>query len=115
MITNFETTTHELTDKELSLVPLIIGGLKTKNKDNPIKEPEIVAKMKIAGYKLSGERLRKIVNYIRTNGLLPIIATSKGYYVSYDREEIEKQVKSLKQRSNSILSSANGLQKFLIK
>lgn len=114
MITNFEDITYELTDKELKLVPLIISGLKTKTKDNPIKEPEIVNKMKAAGYKITGERLRKIVNYVRSNGLLPIIATSKGYYVSYDKEEISKQIKSLHQRANSILSSANGLNKFII-
>ncbi|MCP3682096.1 MAG: hypothetical protein GY861_05335, partial [bacterium] len=58
-------------------------------------------------------RLRKIVNYIRTNALLPLIATSNGYYVSEDTDEIKKQVESLEQRSRQIQRSADGLKKYL--
>lgn len=113
MITNFEEITSELTARELELLPIIIQGLSTKTKSNPIKEPEIVSKMRNSGYKLSGERLRKIINHIRCHGLLPVIGTSKGYYVSYDKDEIFKQIKSLNQRANSIINSAKGLNKFI--
>ena len=63
--------------------------------------------------KMTGARLRKIVSHIRVSGKLPIIATSKGYYVSYDAEEIRNQVKSLEERAARILAAANGIRCFL--
>jgi hypothetical protein len=47
------------------------------------------------------------------NGIMPIIATSQGYYVSHDKQEILDQINSLTQRANSIMNSANGLKNFL--
>jgi carbamoylphosphate synthase small subunit len=119
MVTNFEEFTCELTEDELKLIKPLISGLKSKNKESPIKADAIVLAMnnfaKEKGLpKISDARLRKLVNYIRSNGILPIIATSKGYYVSYDPKEIQEQVDSLKQRANSILNSANGLSNWII-
>ena len=85
-------------------------------KQNPIKAPIIVAKInanKLTKKKFTEVRLRKIVNYIRTNGLIPLIATSSGYYVDYSPEVIESQIKSLKERSSSIYHCAVGLEKIL--
>jgi hypothetical protein len=42
MITNFEEITKEMTEDEKKLVPLIIKGLSTKTKMNPIKGADIV-------------------------------------------------------------------------
>ena len=119
MITNFEYLTREMTDEEKKLVPILIKGFSTKTKDNPIKAPEIVqsinGKRETLGLKLnfSEVRLRKIVNFIRAEGILPLIATSNGYYCSKDKEEIKNQIESLTQRAEAIMSSANGLNKFL--
>lgn len=113
MITGFETITYELTDTEKQMAVLIAAGLKIRTKDNPIKEPAIISAMTGKGYSMTGARLRKIINHLRTNAKLPIIATSKGYYVSYDKLEIAKQIKSLEQRANSILTSIKGLETFL--
>ena len=114
MITNFENVTFDLTEIESKLLPLIIAGFKKYTKQNPIKEPDIVKRFneKNYEYKLSGVRLRKLVNYIRSNGLLPLIATSKGYYVSYEKEEILSQIKSLRERASSINKCADGLEGF---
>jgi hypothetical protein len=119
MITNFEFLTREMTDEEKKLVPILIKGFNTKTKDNPIKAPEIVqainSKRESLGLKsnFSEVRLRKIVNFIRAEGILPLIATSNGYYCSTDKEEIKSQIESLTQRAEAIMSSANGLNKFL--
>lgn len=112
MITNFESITYELTEAEHKMLPMVISGFKNYTKDNPIKEPDIVSRWneRHPNAKLTGARLRKLVNYIRANGLLPLIATSKGYYVSYDKAEIEAQIKSLRQRAASIISCADGLE-----
>ena len=88
MITNFEEFTSELTEDELKLINPLISGLKSKTKENPIKADAIVIGMnnfaKEKGLpKITDARLRKIVNYIRSNGVLPKITTSKRYYVSY--------------------------------
>jgi hypothetical protein len=114
MITNFENITYDLTDTEKELLPIIITGFLNYTEKNPIKEPDIVARFneRNKGKKLSGVRLRKLVNVIRSNGLLPLIATSKGYYVSHDKEVILSQIKSLRQRAKSINDCADGLLKF---
>lgn len=117
MVTNFENITHALTAEEEKLIPLLMNGLCTKTKDNPIKGPEIISKMNAYAEgkglpALTEPRLRKCINHIRSNSLLPIIATSKGYYVSDDPAEIRDQVNSLRERAESILRSAAGLEKF---
>jgi hypothetical protein len=114
MITNFEEITYNLTDKEKEILPLIIKGFMNYTEENPIKEPEIVSRFneRNNGVRLNGVLLRKLVNFIRSNGLLPLIATSKGYYVSYDKEVVLSQIKSLRQRAKSINDCANGLVKF---
>lgn len=122
MITNFEEITCDLTDDEKKIVPHLIAGFKTHTKANPITAPNIIAQYNKYIYgdglhlnlkKLSQPRLRKLCNYIRTNSMLPLIATSEGYFVSTDREEIKRQVRSLRERSEAILNSASGLEKFL--
>lgn len=113
MITNFEEITHELTDDELEIVPMFVKSFQKYTKENPIKAVDIVSRWNKSGgtVKMSQPRLRKICNYIRSNSLLPLIATSSGYYVSNDRDEIEKQIKSLTERANSIMKCAEGLKR----
>lgn len=119
MITNFEEITQELTDQEMQLIPIVTKGFKNHSATNPIKEPDICESVNTYleknGYKIrmTGARLRKFVNYIRSNQLLPLIATSNGYFVSFEKEVIERQVKSLEQRCRSMQTSADGLKKFL--
>jgi hypothetical protein len=111
MITNFEKITHELTDDELSIVPYFVKSFQKYTKENPIKAVDIVSRWNQSQQpiRLSQPRLRKICNHIRSNSLLPLIATSSGYYVSNDKTEIDKQIKSLIERANSILKCAEGL------
>ena len=113
MITNFEYITKDLTEQEKSLVNILIKGFSNHKKENPIKEPEIVNKLEEKGIKITGARLRKLCNLIRVTGMIPLIATSKGYYVSYDQIEIKKQIKSLEERAASITAAADGLKTFI--
>jgi hypothetical protein len=64
-------------------------------------------------FPVNGVKLRKMVNYIRKNGILPIIATSRGYFVTYEKELIEKQIKSLNERAAGIKDAANGMLRYL--
>ena len=55
------------------------------------------------------QKLRKLVNHIRNNGLLPIMASSNGYFLSTDPETIMKMVESLESRCEAIKQAADGL------
>lgn len=139
MITNFEEITEDLTDLEREYLPdvekALANILTTKQNlstelivllgkfPKPIKQAEIVKQLNanlIAKHglfcqmRLNTVRLRKYFNYFRTNGILPIVATSDGCYITTDKEEIEKQIKSLSERANQIQRAAEGLKKFLI-
>ena len=119
MITNFSEFTFPVTEDEKIILPILIKGLSTKTKDNPIHSDEICKRLNEyfknsnIDIVLSGVRLRKLTNFLRSEGVLPIIATSKCYYCSFDKLEIIKQIESLEDRANSILNSANGLKKFI--
>jgi len=63
--------------------------------------------------RLTGPRLRKLVNYIRSNSLLPLIATSQGYFTTDCKQTIQEQIKSLQERASSIDRCARGLNNFL--
>ena len=118
-ITNFEEYTHELSAEEMEILPIVIHGFRQYKKNNPIKSELIVTRMndylKNNGFKIkmSGPRLRKMVNYIRSNSLIPLIATSHGYFTSDCKETIIEQITSLMERANSIERCAQGLKKFL--
>ena len=118
MITNFERITSELTQEEKTMIQGLMLGLGQRRKENPIKAPEIVSAMNLFAErhgckKITDVRLRKMINFIRSQGMQPIIATSEGYYVSYDEADISDQIKSLTERANSILDCVHGLKKFL--
>ena len=118
MITNFEHYTEELDAHDLAIIPIVIKAFSKYTKENPIKAPEIVATFNLNrekinySKKLTEPKLRKICNFIRSNGLLPLIATSQGYYVSYDQKEVNDMIRSLRERAASINRSADGLMNF---
>jgi len=110
MITNFETITRELDRNDLKFLPIIIAGMKAhRGRDNAITGAEIVSK--VPG--LTEPRLRKIVNHIRQNAILPVIATSKGYYTADCAEDVLSQIRSLQDRIDAIEAAKNGLAKFV--
>ena len=115
MITGFELRTAPLTDDEKKLVPIIIKGLSQRTRKDLAITGSLICKRINATYgtKLSGPRLRKITNFLRSEGILPVIATSNGYYVSYDEKEIRTQIESLSQRRDAIDTAINGLKKFI--
>jgi len=119
MITGFEKITEELSADELRCIGLLINGFKNRTKSNPIKAPAIITAMNLSlvknniNIRLTEPRLRKLVNYIRSNSLLPLIATSAGYFCSTKTDEIIKEIASLTQRASAIMKSAEGLEKYL--
>jgi len=114
MVTGFDLETAPLTDEEKMLVPVIIAGLESKTDAGKAVKGAYICKIVTQKYgKLTEPRLRKITNFLRVAKILPVIATSNGYYVSWDKEVIAKQVESLEQRASGIQAAADGLKLWL--
>jgi len=104
MIQGFETETAPLSEQELLLVPKFCNGFANKiGKQNAITNKNIIAGFKNIGINLSESRVRKIVNYIRVNNLVScLMATSDGYFISNEAEEIKQFIDSLMSRERAI-------------
>lgn len=123
MVTNFEEITEDLTEQEMKIVKDVENLLREILQGKKLKQPIVVHSLNIFLDTIHGPtnhplittvRLRKYFNYFRTKGIIPIIATSDGCYITEDKAEIEKQIKSLEQRANSIRKAAEGMKKLLI-
>lgn len=105
MIKGFSNETSPLNDYELRvLLPVILAGLKDKQgKRNSVTNGYIIGRLKAQGYRIDAPRLRKVINHIRTNELLPgLIATSEGYYLATNEKELLDYEDSLRGREEAI-------------
>ena len=105
MIEGFEDETAYLSDYEKdTLLPVIVRGLNWRmGIECVITNAEMVKALKKYGFKTTGARIRKIINYIRVKKLvINLISSSKGYYRTNDPEEVRKYVHSLMQRASAI-------------
>jgi len=119
MVTNFEEYTHPLTADELEMLDLFVAIVKHRTKKTAIKSGDLMRR--INGMiepmglktKLTEARVRKMSNHIRRNSLLPLCATTVGYYCTDDPAEIEREIQSLRDRANAINAAAAGLLHFI--
>ena len=105
MIKGFSNETSPLNDYELRvLLPVILAGLKDKQgKRNAVTNGYIIGRLKQQGYRIDAPRLRKVINHIRTNDLIPgLIATSEGYFLAEDEQELMNYEDSLRGREEAI-------------
>ena len=103
MIKGFEKITHELTEEEMLLIqPFIVGLSKKVGKENAISNKTIRQKFQEnRSLKISDVRVRKVINHIRRNDLLPLLCSiSKGYYIAKSSHEVNDYLIGLKQRIN---------------
>ena len=119
-ITDFEEETAPLDANEKKCMAIIAKGLaKRLGKESVISNKEMCAAMNKAisdgvypalsrDYKLTGVRVRKIINQIRRDDIVPLLcATSTGYFVANTQAEAEIYIRSLKDRIGSIQEVAN--------
>ena len=104
MLKNFEKITIELTPVEFEYVEFLGQWFMTnQGKKNTLKNSDIAKLInRMFGKNITEPRVRKVVQFLRTNGLPSLIATSNGYFYSDDISEIEAWVISLKQREAAI-------------
>lgn len=109
MINGFQEFTEHLNEYERdTLLPLIIRGLQYKvGPENAITNKSMIKALSEIGYTgLHGARMRKIINYIRIQGLINnLVASSKGYWIEEDIEKRRQYVEGVKSRSRSMLAS----------
>lgn len=107
----------KLTKEEMNIIlPVVMRILREKSSPtNQLYGKRIVDwlnyKQERIGFKsaMTETRLRKCINYIRTNGLLPVIADDNGYYLTNDPIVIREMAESLRRRVASINAAASGL------
>ena len=105
MINGFEKQTEPLTEYEqYVLLPIMVKCLERKyGKENAVTNAIMCSKLSERGYKVGEARIRKIINHIRVNSLIPcLMATSAGYYISKNAVEIRDYIASLKGREEAI-------------
>lgn len=117
MITNFEEITATLSTYERDmLVPVLSNFLKTRvGAKYAIRNKEICRIFTERGYQgLTESRVRKLINYIRLNGLVPhLIANSNGYFCATSIEQVETYIESLDQRASAIWAMRSALKRDL--
>lgn len=104
MIPGFDIETAPLTDEELALVPGMVAGLRSKvGASKAITAKDITAAYAKQRVKMTGARVRKMVNHIRRHGLVTkLIATSEGYYIAESDAELSRYLRSLTGRIAAI-------------
>jgi len=106
MITGFEEFTEPLSEKEQTVfLPPILEGLRAKiGREKAVTNKAIMRGLLInRGIKISEARVRKIINHIRCNDLVPcLVATSEGYYIAETEQELLDYEESLEGRENAI-------------
>lgn len=112
MIPGFEKQTVELNKYELSFVPYIINKLSLNiGKKKAVTNSKICKHLQIyRGADISLPRFRKIVQYIRINGLIKnLIATSNGYFVASSRQECLEHIETMDKRINALITTRDTL------
>lgn len=101
MLQGFDKETAPLNAYERNvLLPQLLRGLSRKHgKANKITANKIIEGMEQHGYKLGQPRLRKLINHIRTQGLIPcLVSSGNGYYIATSSDEVDKCISSLQGR-----------------
>lgn len=113
MLTLFENITEELTPLEKEkMVPMLIDTLQYKTIDNPVRGKDIVGWFAACRIATTDVRIRKMVSYIRQCCIIKdavVCASSKGYFLSTDLNEIDRQIQSIEGRRNQLNNVIEGL------
>lgn len=114
MITGFETETNPLREDEHRMATEISYVLMNHvGEESNITSTKLISHLNL-NFKgnVDGARLRKLINYIRTSGMVKnLLATSKGYYVEPNIEKVQKYINGLRHRGESILAVSSAMEK----
>jgi len=113
MVLNFEEYTVELKPFEIKLAKTLAKKISlNKGKKNAVTSKRIIEAFEEVNVKIDGSRVRKLIQYIRQEGLVAnLCATSNGYFCAANQTEVEEYIKGLQQRLNSIQYTLDSFQK----
>lgn len=113
MIRNFKKETCPLNDYEKKRVlPILVNILSSRVGSSRAVTSSQFLNVHLKDCPIDAARLRKVINYIRTKGLIQgLMATSRGYYVAETREELEAYLESLQGRENAIKELRRSIRK----
>ena len=114
MIQGFDSETQPLNEQEMSVIPAFVRSLLLRRgKSNAVASKQIIDGINYhCGIRLSGPRVRKIINHIRTHDLLNgeiLCANSNGYYIAADKEEAAESLNGLASRIQAQQAVFNAL------
>ncbi|RYD54886.1 MAG: hypothetical protein EOP56_18125 [Sphingobacteriales bacterium] len=117
MINGFEKETQPLTEAEKKLLPLFIKGFYNRwGRENQVTNKQIQKGFAEKGYKVPDSRVRKIINFIRSECIIPdLMADNGGYYRTKDAAKLRTYIESMRQRAYSFLSVADKMENHLNK
>lgn len=113
MIRDFEDWTINITSEEKQISAFIGKAIRQYyvGKKNAVSSTRIIqGYQKSKGVKLSSRRIRKMVNYLRSQGV-PIAASGDGYYYPATSDELYAYQQTLMQRITEMLRIYNALGK----
>lgn len=96
---------------EAKLIPFIEKTLQSATKEKPLYSNELATLINDnfeLEHPINQARIRAIINYMRCKSI-PIISGSKGYYISYDIQDVIEMYKSLTSRMSAIGNATQGL------
>lgn len=105
MLNGFYNETKPLTEyEERTLLPVMVKCLsKHIGEEKAITNKKMCEALQGNGYEVGEARIRKLINYIRINGLVDyLVANSKGYFVAQKKDEVKSHIASLKGREEAI-------------
>lgn len=108
----------ELTIEEKDVIlPVLIKLFRTKTNDMVHLTSDrivdwFVYKKDVIGYKknFTKQRFMKLTNYIRVNGMLPLISTNDGYFITREIDTIRDMIESFRARIASQEAAVKGLE-----
>jgi len=116
MIRTFEEYTSEMSsDEKEFIMPALIKILAVSiGRKNAVTNMEIINSinylLKDDSIKTCGPRIRHMIHVLRVSHTIPfLVASSKGYHISNDTEEIETYIGSIDDRLRSIYALRRAL------
>ena len=96
-------TSDRLNDYERGvLLPLVVGFLRDA-RGRKLTSYMIASAIRMQGHTCDSLRVRRIVNHIRCNAIIPCLASNgKGYFVASNDREITETIYSLEGRVDAI-------------
>jgi len=98
-----------LSYKERTVISTSVRRYLETKKDIWVKSYEIMEDLKEIGVEFKGERLRKIINYLRCLGV-PIASGNLGYCYTFNKDLRIETIMSLKSRIESTLAAIEGME-----